>query len=108
MNGFKSLRNFVGRNRHLMTPDQALQADKKVLDANVHVPSRPATEEEIVAQKTLHDPDWYKRNEEWYKRTGKNEPTTAPLYPTAESQTPLPNPVEASQTPTIEQGEGRV
>ncbi len=81
MSGIQSFKDFVGKHRHLMTPDQALRADQTVMEANVHTPSRPATTDEIVANHTLKDPDWYTKNE-------GNDPTTRPLYPTAEAQAP--------------------
>lgn len=92
MSGIQSFKNFIAKHRHLMTPDQALKADQIVLDSNVHVPSTNATHDELVGQKFLKDPDWYRRQE-------GNNPTAKPLYPTAELQTSRSNSNEAPVNP---------
>ena len=97
MSTIKSLKNFIGRNRHLMTPDQALQADKRVLEANVNVPSVPATDEHIIADKLLGNATWYE--EEGNVKRGRPVP---PLYPSApgakETPTLTSKPVETTKT----------
>lgn len=93
MSGIQSFKDIIARHRHLMTPDQALKADEVVLDANVHVPSTNATEDQVVGQKYLGDPDWYAKNE-------GVDPTVKPLYPVKETTTQVSNPIESNEPPT--------
>ncbi len=94
----RALKDFIGRNRHIMTPDQALQADKRVLEANVNVPSVPATDEHIIADKLLGNATWYE--EEGNVKRGRPVP---PLYPTpgvSETPTLTSKPVETTKNVT--------
>jgi len=103
MSGIQSFKDFVGKHRHLMTPDQALKADQTVMEANVHTPSSQATTDQEVASKFLGDPDWFAKHE-------GNDPTARPLYPTIETQAPQATTQTESNRPLQPNvsGEGKI
>ena len=67
MSGIDELKLFVSRNRHRLTPKQALDLDEKVVKTwNPDHPEAPAstepTEDEVVANELLGNASWYTEN----------------------------------------------